>query len=175
MLTALGEVTLFTDADLSTPIEEAEKLVTELQERRYDVAIGSRALDRGLIKVHQSPLREFAGIIFNRIVRVVTGLPFTDTQCGFKAFRTDKARVLFEQQRIEGFGFDPEILFLAERHGLKVTEIAVEWRHDPATKVRVFLTACGMMLALLEIRWNAVARRYPLGDVATKVRVQSKC
>jgi glycosyltransferase involved in cell wall biosynthesis len=112
-LEARGRIVLFTDADLSAPIEEADKLLAALAGARADVAIGSRALDRRLIEVHESPFREFAGIIFNKIVRICLFLPFVDTQCGFKAFLREPCRILFEQQRIERFGFDPELLFLA--------------------------------------------------------------
>lgn len=159
MLAARGRVALFTDADLSAPIEEAEKLLAALASA--DVAIGSRALDRRLIQIHQSRARELAGILFNRMVRLATGLPFEDTQCGFKAFRTDRARIIFEQQRIEDFGFDPEILFLARRHGLRIVEIPVRWAHDPRTKVRVFRDSVRMFLGLGQIRWNAMLGRYP--------------
>jgi len=123
MLEARGRISLFTDADLSAPIEETEKLLAALKDA--DVAFGSRAVDRRLIAVHQSRLRELAGIIFNRCVRLFTGLSFEDTQCGFKAFRMDRARIIFEQQRVERFGFDPEILFLAKRHGLRAVEVPV--------------------------------------------------
>jgi glycosyltransferase involved in cell wall biosynthesis len=159
MLEAKGEWALFTDADLSAPIEEFDKLLTALA--NADVAIGSRALDRRLITVHQSRLREIAGIIFNRFVRVITGLPFEDTQCGFKAFVMPRARIIFEQQRIERFGFDPEILFLAKRHGLRAVEVPVLWAHDPATKVNVYSDSVQMFLDLLIIRWNAILGRYP--------------
>jgi glycosyltransferase involved in cell wall biosynthesis len=159
MLAARGAIVLFTDADLSAPIEEAEKLLDGL--RSADVAIGSRALDRRLIQVHQSRARELAGILFNRMVRLATGLPFEDTQCGFKAFRTDRTRVVFEQQRIEDFGFDPEILFLAQRHGLRIVEIPVCWAHDPRTKVHMLHDSLRMFADLWHIRWNAVRGRYP--------------
>lgn len=159
MLEARGRVALFTDADLSAPIEEAEKLLATLE--AADVAIGSRALDRRLIAVHQSRPRELAGILFNRMVRVWTGLPFEDTQCGFKAFSLPRTRIIFEQQRIEDFGFDPEILFLARRHGLRTAEVPVRWAHDPGTKVRVVWDSLRMFADLLRIRWNAVSGRYP--------------
>ena len=159
MLEARGEIALFTDADLSAPIEEFDKLLAALGDA--DVAIGSRAVDRRLISVHQSRLREIAGIIFNRFVRIFTGLPFEDTQCGFKAFVMGRARVIFEQQRIERFGFDPEILFLAQRHGLRCVEVPVRWAHDPATKVDVYSDSVKMFLDLLVIRWNAILGRYP--------------
>lgn len=159
MLEARGEIALFTDADLSAPIEEFDKLLAALE--NADVAFGSRAVDRRLISVHQSRLREIAGIIFNRFVRIFTGLPFEDTQCGFKAFVMGRARLIFEQQRIERFGFDPEILFLAKRHGLRCVEVPVRWAHDPATKVNVYSDSVKMFLDLLVIRWNAVLGRYP--------------
>src|SRR6266702_1176462 len=97
MLEARGEIALFTDADLSTPIEEADKLLAALREQGYDAAIGSRALDRSLIEVHQSAFREQAGTLFNRLVRRIAGLEFSDTQCGFKAFRRERTRIIFEQ------------------------------------------------------------------------------
>ena len=161
MIEAQGEFTLFTDADLSTPIEEAEKLFTMLQSG-HDVAIGSRAVDRRLIEVHQPALREKAGIIFNRFVRWITGLRFHDTQCGFKAFRREKVRTIFEQQRTKGFGFDPEILFLAQRKGLRIAEVPVRWAHDPATKVHMIGDSFRMFLDLFAIRWNALIGRYSL-------------
>src|SRR5215471_17470475 len=135
MLEAHGDIALFSDADLSTPIEEADKLLAAVREQGYDAAIGSRALDRSLIEVHQSAIREQAGIFFNRMVRWIMGIDFSDTQCGFKAFRRERSRIIFEQQRIERFGFDPEILFLAVRNGLRVAEVPVHWSHDSATKV----------------------------------------
>jgi len=159
MLGARGRVALFTDADLSAPIEEADKLLDAL--RDADVAFGSRAMNRDLISVHQSRLREVAGIIFNRCVRLFTGLSFEDTQCGFKAFQLDRSRIIFEQQRVERFGFDPEILFLAKRHGLRAVEVPVRWAHDPATKVHVFRDSLRMFSDLVVIRWNAIAGRYP--------------
>jgi len=165
MLEARGEIALFTDADLSTPIEEADKLLAALGGQGdgvgYDAAIGSRALDRTLIAVHQSVLREQAGIFFNRLVRWIMGIGFSDTQCGFKAFRRERCRIIFEQQRIERFGFDPEILFLAKRHGLRVAEVPVRWSHDAGTKVNVAADGLRMFLDLLVIRRNVVRGLYP--------------
>jgi len=160
MLDARGRIALFTDADLSSPIEESEKLLAAIRAGN-EVAIGSRALDRSLIFVRQSRFREVAGIIFNGFVRLLTGLPFEDTQCGFKAFVREPSRVIFEQQRTERFGFDPEILFLAQRHGLRSIEVPVRWAHDPATKVHVLRDSLLMFGELLYICWNAVAGRYP--------------
>ena len=161
MLEARGNYALFTDADLSTPIEEADKLLAALQEQGYDVAIGSRAVDRSLIQVHQSALREQAGILFNYMVRWIMGVGYSDTQCGFKAFRLERARIIFQQQRIERFGFDPEILFLAGRHGLRVAEVPVRWSHDAATKVNVVADGLRMLLDLLVIREYALRGFYP--------------
>jgi dolichyl-phosphate beta-glucosyltransferase len=158
MQEARGEYVLFTDADLSAPIEEADKLLSAL--RQYDVAIGSRALNRDLIDVHESLFREFAGIIFNRIVRIVLWLPFVDTQCGFKAFRREPCRIIFEQQRIERFGFDPELLYLARHHGLKSTEIPVRWSHSPATKINMMRDSIQMFVDVFTIRWNSLLGRY---------------
>jgi dolichyl-phosphate beta-glucosyltransferase len=162
VLESRGEIVLFTDADLSTPMEEADKLLAALREQGYDAAIGSRALDRSLIEVHQSAFREQAGAMFNRLVRQFAGLEFSDTQCGFKAFRRERTRIIFEQQRIERFGFDPEILFLAKRHGLRVAEVPVRWSHDSGTKVNVIGDGIRMLLELLVIRWNSLRGRYPV-------------
>jgi len=158
MLEARGKTVLFTDADLSAPIAEADKLLAAMD--RYDVAIGSRAMDRSLIKVHESAFREFAGIVFNKIVRIVLRLPFVDTQCGFKAFDRERCRIIFEQQRIERFGFDPELLYLARRHGLKAVEIPVLWSHSPATKINMMRDSIQMFVDVFTIRWNALCGRY---------------
>jgi glycosyltransferase involved in cell wall biosynthesis len=156
---ARGRIALFTDADLSAPIEEAGKLVAALETN--DLAIGSRAMDRSLISVHESLLREFAGIVFNMMVRLILRLPFVDTQCGFKAFRRDRCGILFEQQTIEGFGFDPELLYLARHHGLRAVEIPVRWGHSPATKVNMLRDSIQMFVDVFTIRWNSLAGRYP--------------
>ncbi len=156
---ARGRIVLFTDADLSAPIEEADKLLAAM--RDHEVAIGSRRVDRSLIEVHQSPLRELAGIVYNFLVRAITGLRFVDTQCGFKAFLREPSRIIFEQQRIERFGFDPEILFLAKRHGLRAVEIPVRWAHDPQTRVNMVRDSLRMFGEVLSIRWNWLLGRYP--------------
>jgi glycosyltransferase involved in cell wall biosynthesis len=159
MQEARGSIALFTDADLSTPIEEADKLIEAL--KSCDVAIGSRAADRSLITVHESLFREFAGIIFNRIVRIILWLPFVDTQCGFKAFRRERCGIIFEQQTIERFGFDPELLYLARHHGLHAVEIPVRWGHSPATKVNMLRDSIQMFIDVFKIRGNALIGRYP--------------
>jgi dolichyl-phosphate beta-glucosyltransferase len=159
MQEARGHIVLFTDADLSAPIEEVEKLLPAMKD--HDVAIGSRAVDRSLISVHESPFREFAGIIFNKIVRLILRLPFVDTQCGFKAFRREACKIIFEQQTIERFGFDPELLYLARHHGLRSIEIPVRWGHSPATKVSMMRDSIQMFIDVFAIRWNSLTGKYP--------------
>jgi len=159
MQEARGRIALFTDADLSAPIEEAGKLIDALE--TSDVAIGSRAMDRSLITVHESRFREFAGIIFNKIVRIILWLPFVDTQCGFKAFQRERCGIIFKQQTIERFGFDTELLYLARRHGLRAVEIPVRWGHSPATKVSMLRDSIQMFVDVFRIRWNSLRGRYP--------------
>lgn len=159
MQEARGDIVLFTDADLSAPIEEVEKLLPAM--KNNDVAIGSRAMDRSQITVHESHFREFAGIIFNKIVRLILWLPFVDTQCGFKAFRRDPCKIIFEQQTIERFGFDPELLYLARHHGLRSVEISVRWGHSPATKVSMLRDSIQMFIDVFVIRWNSLTGKYP--------------
>jgi len=137
-----------------------EKLLAAIANNN-DVAIGSRALDRSPISTHQSPFREFAGIVFNTVVRIFLRLPFVDTQCGFKVFRRERCHIIFEQQRIERFGFDPELLYLARHHGLRAVEIPVRWAHSPATKVSMLRDSVQMFLDVFTIRWNSVRGRYP--------------
>lgn len=156
---ARGKIVLFTDADLSAPIEEADKLVDALP--HFDVAIGSRAVNRSLITVHESPFRELAGIVFNKVVRLILWLPFVDTQCGFKAFVRERCQILFEQQTIERFGFDPELLYLARHHGLRAVEIPVRWGHSPATKINMMRDSLQMFLDVFVIRWNSLCGQYP--------------
>jgi glycosyltransferase involved in cell wall biosynthesis len=135
LLAARGEVALFSDADLSTPISEAPKLVEPIERGEFDVTFGSRALDRKLIGVHQPWRREQGGRFFNLVVRLATGLPFWDTQCGFKAFRMSAFRPLVEAATIDRFGFDVELLYLAHRAGLKMKEIPVRWDHNEGSKL----------------------------------------
>lgn len=158
MLQARGRIVLFTDADLSAPIEEADKLIAALA--TVDVAIGSRSLDRSLIQAHQSAFREFAGMVFNKIVRILLRLRFVDTQCGFKAFVRERCQIIFEQQRIERFGFDPELLYLARHHGLRIAEIPVRWSHSENTRVNVWRDSAMMFAEVVLIRWNAIRGRY---------------
>jgi glycosyltransferase involved in cell wall biosynthesis len=160
VLAAHGEYVLFTDADLSAPIEELQKLLDTAQKEGADVVIGSRAVDRSYIENHQSRFRELGGIGFNLMVRGILGLPLQDTQCGFKLFHRRKSRHIFEQLTTSGFGFDPELLFLAQRQGLKIREVPVRWSHAEGSKVRFLKHATVMFLDLVRIRWNALIGKY---------------
>jgi glycosyltransferase involved in cell wall biosynthesis len=135
LLAARGEVALFSDADLSTPITETPKLVDPILNGQFDVTFGSRALDRKLIGVHQPWRREQGGRVFNLVVRLATGLPFWDTQCGFKAFRMSVCRPLVEAATVDRFGFDVELLYLAFRAGLRLKEVPVRWDHNEGSTV----------------------------------------
>jgi dolichyl-phosphate beta-glucosyltransferase len=152
---ARGDVALFSDADLSTPITEAPKLVEPIVNGQYDVTFGSRALDRQLIGVHQSWRREQGGRVFNLVVRLATGLPFWDTQCGFKAFRMSACRPLIEAATVDRFGFDVELLYLAFRAGLNLKEIPVRWDHNEGSKVTLFTDSFKMVNEVNLIRQQA--------------------
>lgn len=138
LLASRAPIALFSDADLSTPITETPKLVEPIERGEYDLTFGSRALDRSLIGVHQPWRREQGGRIINLIVRLATGLPFWDTQCGFKAFRMSVCRPLAEAATIERFGFDVEYLTVAHLAGLRLKEIAVRWDHNDGSKLSVW-------------------------------------
>ena len=159
-LQATGDIVLFTDADLSAPISEMPKLVDPILKGECDVSFGSRALNRSLIGVHQSKLREFSGRIFNIFVQVLTGLNFKDTQCGFKAFRREAMIPVFQQQRITDFGFDPEVLYIAKKRGLRLKEIPVQWNHVEGTTVRFLNDSLKMFFDLVLIRWNDWMGKY---------------
>ena len=159
MLEAKGDWILFSDADLSAPIEELPKLLAAAQEQGAAIAIGSRALDRSLIGVHQSQWREMSGIVFNRLMRLITGLPFADTQCGFKLFRRDAARRVFPLQRLDGFSFDVEDLFVARTLGIPTIEVPVRWNNVEGTKVGL-MQGIASFLDLLRIRWNWLQGHY---------------
>ncbi len=160
MLEAQGEFALFTDADLSAPIEELAKLEKEVVEGGGDIAFGSRDVQGSDVQVHQPWWRESSGKIFNHFVRFLTGLPYSDTQCGFKLFRMSRCENLFEQQTLPGFGFDVELLYVARRWGMAVKEVPVVWRHSPDSKVQFVPHAFGMLVDLFRIRWNDVRGRY---------------
>jgi glycosyltransferase involved in cell wall biosynthesis len=159
MLEAKGDWALFTDADLSAPIEELEKLWAAAERERARVAIGSRALDRSLIGVHQPLFREMMGRCFNLAMRLITGLPFRDTQCGFKLFEARAAAEIFRRQLLDGFGFDVEVLFIARRLGFRTVETPVRWNDAAGTTVSL---GRGVMAFLdpLKVRWNAIRGRY---------------
>jgi glycosyltransferase involved in cell wall biosynthesis len=160
VLAASGEYVLFTDADLSAPIEELNKLLDVALKDGADVVIGSRAVDRTFIEKHQSRFRELGGIIFNKMVRLLLGLQLHDTQCGFKLFHRQKSRRIFELQTTQGFGFDAELLFLAARNGLKIRETPVRWSHSEGSKVNPVRDGLRMFSDLVRIRWNALIGRY---------------
>ena len=155
-----GKVVLFTDADLSAPIAELPKLVEPILKGEWDLTFGSRAVDRSLIGVHQSLFREYSGRIFNVFVQLITGLPFSDTQCGFKSFHREKSLPVFERQTINRFGFDPEILYIARKWGLRIREIPVRWNHVEGTTVRFLKDSVRMFLDLARIRWNDMRGKY---------------
>ncbi|MBT9332425.1 glycosyltransferase family 2 protein [Acidipila sp. 4G-K13] len=159
ILHASGEIVMFTDADLSAPIEEAERLFAAIREG-VDVAIGSRWLDRGRQTAHQPLYRRFFGRCFNRVTRMIMRLPFADTQCGFKAFQRSAAQTIFRLQQIERWGFDPEILFIALKRGYSVREIAVTWGHDERSRISYLRDGLQMLQELVYIRWNALTGVY---------------
>ena len=155
LLASRCNIALFTDADLSTPITEAPKLVEPIERGECDVAFGSRALNRKLIGVHQSWRREQGGRVFNVAVRLATGLPFWDTQCGFKAFRMSACRPLIAGATIDRFGFDVELLYLAHRAGLRLKEITVRWDHAEGSKVNLASDSLKMLSEVGRIRQQA--------------------
>jgi dolichyl-phosphate beta-glucosyltransferase len=160
VLNATGTYVLFTDADLSTPIEELVKLHDIAERDRADIVLGSRAIERRYIERHQPLFREIGGIAFNRVVRVLLGLDISDTQCGFKLLHRDRTRWIFEKQTINGFGFDPEILFLAAHREMRIREVPVRWSHADETKVRVLRDGLRMLGDLFRIRMNQFAGKY---------------
>ena len=159
MLEARHDWALFSDADLSAPIEELDKLLDSAFQQGAQVAIGSRALDRSLIGVHQSALRELAGVGLNRLMRVITGLPFADTQCGFKLFRRDAARLIFARQQLDGFTFDVEDLFIARLLKIPAVEVPVRWNNVEGTKVGM-MTGPQFFLDLFLIHWYRLKGKY---------------
>ncbi len=160
VLAASGEYVLFTDADLSAPIEQLNTLLDIAIREGADVVIGSRNVDRRYIERHQSALREFGGIVFNLMVHLFLALRVRDTQCGFKLFHRERSRRAFERQTTSGFGFDPELLFLAKRDGLTIREVPVRWSHAEGSKVKFIRDGIRMFFDLARIRWNAILGRY---------------
>jgi hypothetical protein len=160
MLNAEGEVRLFMDADLATPLSEVEKIIEPITDGRYDIVFGSRALDRKLIGAHQSKLRETIGQTGNFVQYLLTGLKFKDTQCGFKAFSREAAESVFPLQRIDGFGFDPEILFIAKKQGWRLLETPVRWNHVEGSKLNPLVTPIKVLSEVITIPWNDLTGKY---------------
>jgi len=152
LLASRGEVALFSDADLSTPITETPRLVEPILSGECDLSFGSRALDRTLIGVHQPWRREQGGRVFNLVVRLATGLPFWDTQCGFKAFRMSVCLPIIEGATVDRFGFDVELLYIAYRAGLRLKEVPVRWDHYEGSKVNVASDSVKMLGEVALIR-----------------------
>lgn len=151
VLNANGDIIVFTDADFSTPIYEVEKIINKIQAGN-DVCIGSRAVDDTMIKKHQPFYREFMGKSFNKIVQMLVIKGISDTQCGFKGFSAKSARRIFSKAKIDGFGFDVEILFLARREGFSICEVPVEWYNDERSKVDPVKDSIKMFLEIMKIK-----------------------
>ncbi len=159
MLHARGEILLFSDADLSSPITEAGKLFAALS-AGSDIAIGSRWLKTEL-QIQRQPIhRQLFGRIFNLALRLVLGLRYKDTQCGFKAFTRRAAVAIFPLQQIERWGFDPELLFLARKLGFSCVEVPVEWSHRDGTRISPLRDGIKMFFEALTIRWNSIQGKY---------------
>jgi dolichyl-phosphate beta-glucosyltransferase len=169
MLHAHGDRLLFTDADLSSPIHEAGKLFDAL-EHGADVAIGSRWLQAELQTERQPWYRQLYGRLFNLALRLVLGLKFRDTQCGFKAFTRSAAQSIFTRQRIERWGFDPELLFLANKFKLRTAEVPVEWAHDHRSKINPVRDGIKMGVEMLAVRWNDLQGRYKLASYSLEAK-----
>jgi dolichyl-phosphate beta-glucosyltransferase len=159
MLHSFGEIVMFTDADLSAPIEEAEGLFAAIASGA-DIAIGSRWLERTRQTIRQPLYRQFFGRCFNAVTRMIMGLPYADTQCGFKAFRRAAAQIVFQLQTIERWGFDPEILFIALKRGYRIDEVPVSWAHDERTRISYLKDGMRMLQDIAIVRWNALIGRY---------------
>ncbi|HTV66654.1 MAG TPA: dolichyl-phosphate beta-glucosyltransferase, partial [Bryocella sp.] len=166
MLNARGDVMLFTDADLSSPIYEASKLF-EAIDRGADVAIGSRWLRAELQTERQPWHRQLYGRLFNLALRIVLGLRYCDTQCGFKAFTRAAAHTVFSRQRVERWGFDPELLFLANKFKLRTVEVPVEWAHDHRSKISPLRDGIKMGVEVLSVRWNDIKGLYRQPSMVT--------
>lgn len=159
---ANADLALFSDADLSTPIDEMDKLLDPIRAGQNDVTFGSRALDRTLIGTHQPWLRENGGRLINLMIRKMSGLDFADTQCGFKGFNMAKFRPLLDVMTVDRFGFDIEFLFVAKYHGLRLAEIPVRWNDVAGSKVSAFRDTRRMFFELNQIRRNARQGKYDL-------------
>jgi glycosyltransferase involved in cell wall biosynthesis len=160
MMNASGQVLLFTDADLSSPIEECVKLFAPIESGQADIAVGSRYLDSELQTRKQPLYRRMLGRAFNLALRSILNLSYADTQCGFKAFSRKAAITVFSAMKIEGWGFDPEILFLAKRYGLHVVEVPVSWAHDHRSKINPLMDGARMLNELMRVRLNSLSGKY---------------
>lgn len=156
---SMGDLILFSDADLSTPIEEYSKLRTAI-DSGFDISIGSRALPDSQILLHQPWYRERIGKTFNLLVRMILGLSIPDTQCGFKCFKRQAAKMLAGLQRVEGWAFDAELLFLAQKQGFKIAEIPVTWINDRGTKLGIFSSSAQMLWEILKVRFRSLVGGY---------------
>lgn len=189
MLAADGHIVLFSDADLSTPIEEIEKLLPWF-ERGYDIVIGSRE-GAGAERIKEPFYRHIMGRVFNLIVRMLTVRGIQDTQCGFKAFRDQVAQDVFSRMRLYGddtrtvsggmvTAFDVEALFIGYKSGYRIREVPVQWRYGTETKVNPLRDSYRNFRDVLLVRWNDMRGLYsvpppaPAPDAAAPKRVQSK-
>lgn len=159
MTQATGDVLLFTDADLSSPIYEADRLFAEIA-NGADVAFGSRWLNANTQTERQPILRQIAGRVYNILLRLILGLNYRDTQCGLKAFTRAAAEKIFTRQKIERWGFDPELLFIARKFKLRMVEVPVEWAHDDRSKINPVVDGFKMGMEMLKIRWNGMSGKY---------------
>lgn len=167
MLHAKGDILLFSDADLSSPIEEADKLFAAIA-KGADIAIGSRWVDPRLQLRRQPLYRRLFGRMFNLALRINLGLRFKDTQCGFKAFTRRSAQAIFPLQKIERWGFDPELLYLARRFGFTVSEVPVAWSHREGTRIHPLRDGIRMLGELLRIRWYALRGNYTAASTVSE-------
>ena len=163
MLQARGDILVFSDADLSSPIYESVRLIREI-EKGADVAFGSRWLEADTQTERQPILRQIAGRVYNILLRIILGLNYKDTQCGLKAFSRAAAETVFTRQKIERWGFDPELLFIARKFHMKLVEVPVEWAHDDRSKINPVVDGFKMFLEMLKIRWNGLTGRYEKAD-----------
>jgi dolichyl-phosphate beta-glucosyltransferase len=159
MLAAAGRYVLFSDADMSTPIEEVRRLIDAI-DAGADVAIASRALTDSNVSVHQPWWRESMGRIFNWFVQRLALPGIRDSQCGFKLFRLEVARRVFALQRVERFAFDVEVLWLARKLGYRIAELPVTWIDHPSSTVNPVTAPANMLIDLVRIRWHQLMGRY---------------
>lgn len=159
MLASRYEYILFSDADLSTPIEELEVFAKCMKE--FDIIIGSRAMKDSNIEIHQPWLKEFLGRVGNKVIQLMLLPGIQDTQCGFKLFNK-KSLEVFEKQTIDRWGFDFEVLWLARKMGFKIKEVPVHWINDFGTKVSGFSHYINTFTELLKIKWNSMTNKYNL-------------